>query len=323
MQILYPEIKPYARHNLPVDEVHTLYVEESGSTDGIPVLFIHGGPGGGCSGQDRRFFDPEKYRIILFDQRGAGRSTPHAELKDNTTPHLIQDIDAIRTHLNVEKWVLFGGSWGSTLSLLYAQAHPETVLGMVLRGIFLCRDKDLHWFYQAGADRIFPDYWKDFIAPIPEAERGDLMAAFYKRLTDSNEIAKMAAAKAWSIWEGRCATLRPNPEVVNDFADPHKAVSLARIEAHYFMNQIFVAPNQILDNMDRLQGIPATIVHGRYDMVCPLDNALALHDNWPDAKLHIIRDAGHASREPSIVDALVRATDELAHELSGDGDQSS
>lgn len=320
MQILYPEIKPYSRHDLKVDDLHTLYMEESGSPDGIPVLFIHGGPGGGCSGQDRRYFDPEKYRIILFDQRGSGRSTPHAELENNTTPHLIDDIEAIRIHLNIDKWALFGGSWGSTLSLLYAQAYPERVLGMVLRGIFLCRDKDLHWFYQAGADRIFPDYWKDFLAPIPEDERGDMMTAYYQRLTSNNEIAKMAAAKAWSIWEGRCATLRPNPEVVNDFADPHKAVSLARIEAHYFVNKIFVEPDQILNNMSRLEGIPATIIHGRYDMVCPLDNATAVYEKWSDAELFIIRDAGHSSREPSIVDALVKSTDAMAKRLSGEGD---
>ncbi|TVZ40143.1 proline iminopeptidase [Alteromonadaceae bacterium 2753L.S.0a.02] len=321
MQNLYPEIKPYARHDLKVDELHTLYVEECGVEDGIPVLFIHGGPGAGCSKHDRRFFDPEKYRIVLFDQRGSGRSTPHAELTDNTTPHLIEDIEAIRQSLNIEKWMLFGGSWGSTLALLYGQAYPERVTGMILRGIFLCRDQDLHWFYQAGADRIFPDYWKDFIAPIPEEERDDLMQAYYSRLTSSNEIAKMATAKAWSIWEGRCATLRPNPEVVSAFADPHMAVSLARIEAHFFVNKIFVKTNQILDNMHRLEGVPGIIIHGRYDMVCPLDNATAIYEKWNDAELNIIRDAGHSAREPSIVDALVKATIEMSKRLSGEGDQ--
>lgn len=321
MQNLYPEIKPYARHDLKVDELHTLYVEECGVEDGIPVLFIHGGPGAGCSKHDRRFFDPEKYRIVLFDQRGSGRSTPHAELTDNTTPHLIEDIEAIRQSLNIEKWMLFGGSWGSTLALLYGQAYPERVTGMILRGIFLCRDQDLHWFYQAGADRIFPDYWKDFISPIPEEERDDLMQAYYSRLTSSNEIAKMATAKAWSIWEGRCATLRPNPEVVSAFADPHMAVSLARIEAHFFVNKIFVKTNQILDNMHRLEGVPGIIIHGRYDMVCPLDNATAIYEKWNDAELNIIRDAGHSAREPSIVDALVKATIEMSKRLSGEGDQ--
>ncbi|SMF01080.1 prolyl aminopeptidase . Serine peptidase. MEROPS family S33 [Alteromonadaceae bacterium Bs31] len=323
MQNLYPEIKPYAKHELAVDDIHTLYIEECGSSEGIPVLFIHGGPGAGCSKHDRRFFDPEKYRIILFDQRGSGRSRPHAELENNTTQHLIEDIEAIRQYLDVEKWALFGGSWGSTLSLLYAQSYPEKVLGMVLRGIFLCREEDLQWFYQSGADRIFPDYWKEFTSLIPEEERGNLLKAYYLRLTSSNEIAKMSAAKAWSLWEGRCATLRPNPDVVNAFADPHLAMSLARIEAHYFMSHAFIKPNQILDNMARIENIPAIIVHGRYDIVCPLDNAQSLHEKWQEAELNIIRDAGHASREPSIVDALVKATVEMARRLSGEGDQSS
>lgn len=320
MQILYPEIKPYARHDLAVDDTHVLYLEECGEPDGIPVLFVHGGPGAGCSQHDRRYFDPEKYRIILFDQRGAGRSQPHAELTNNTTPELIGDMEKIREFLNIDKWLLFGGSWGSTLSLLYAQAYPERVHGLVLRGIFLCRKEDLSWFYQAGADRIFPDYWEDFIQPIPPEERDDLIAAYYQRLTGENELAKMGAAKAWSLWEGRCATLRPNPEVVGNFSDLHFAVSLARIEAHYFMNEIFVRKNQIIEEADRLQGIPGVIVHGRYDMVCPLDNATLLHHVWPDSTLNIIRDAGHSAREPSIIDALIKATDEMAKEISGDGD---
>ena len=323
MQNLFPEIKPYARHDLAVDKLHTLYIEECGVPEGIPVLFVHGGPGAGCSKHDRRFFDPEKYRIILFDQRGSGRSRPHAELENNTTQHLIDDIEAIRQLLDVDRWVLFGGSWGSTLSLLYAQAHPDNVLGMVLRGIFLAREQDLSWFYQAGADRIFPDYWKDFLHPIPASERHDLMNAYYRILTSSNEIARMSAAKAWSMWEGRCATLRPNPEVVNSFTDPHLAVSLARIEAHYFVNQAFIASNQVLENMAQIEKTPGIIIHGRYDMVCPLDNAIALYEHWGESELHIIRDAGHASREPSITDALIKATNEMAERLSGNGDQSS
>ena len=323
MQILFPDIKPYARHELVVDDIHTLYVEESGVNDGIPVLFIHGGPGAGCSSQDRRFFDPEKYRIILFDQRGCGRSRPHATLENNTTQYLIEDIESIRQFLSIEKWVIFGGSWGSTLGLLYAQSYPEKVLGLILRGIFLCRDEDLQWFYQGGADRVFPDYWKDFIHPIPSDERHNMIKAYYQRLTSSNEIAKMSAAKAWSIWEGRCATLRPNPDVVNVFAEPHLALSLARIEAHYFTHGAFIKPGQILDNMVRLTNIPGIIIHGRYDMVCPLDNAVAVYEKWEDADLHIIRDAGHSAREPSIVDALVKATDDMALRLSGEGDQTS
>lgn len=321
MTPLYPEIKPYARHQLAVDDTHTLYIDESGDPDGIPVLFLHGGPGGGCGKYDRRYFDPQKYRIILFDQRGAGRSTPHAELESNNSQALVDDIEKIRAHLNVDKWVLFGGSWGSTLALLYAQSFPEYVSGMILRGIFLCRDQDLQWFYQAGADRIFPDYWADFLQPIPENERSNLIEAYYSRLTGDNELAKMAAAKAWSQWEGRCATLRPNPDVVKSFSDPHTAVSLARIEAHYFINDAFIENNQILNNVEKLEGIPGIIIHGRYDAVCPLDNAYDLHQHWQSAELHIIRDAGHSAQEPGITDALVKATMDMAKTLSGDGDK--
>lgn len=320
MQVLFPDIRTYAEHHLKVDELHTLYIEESGNPQGIAVLFVHGGPGAGCSKYDRRFFDPDKYRIILFDQRGSGRSTPHAELQGNTTDNLVKDMEAIRKHLGIEKWMLFGGSWGSTLSLVYAETHPDKVLGMILRGIFLCREKDLQWFYQSGADRIFPDYWKDYCAAIPEAEHGDFIKAYYKRLTSTNELAKMAAAKAWSIWEGRCATLRPNPDVVHLFSDPHMALSLARIEAHYFINNAFMEPDQIIKNAHRLAGIPGFIIHGRYDMVCPLDNATDLHEVWPDAELHIIRDAGHSSHEPSIVDALIKTTNAMAKMLGDDGD---
>lgn len=315
MHPLYPSIKPYKSHNLAVDGLHTLYVEESGSLEGIPVLFVHGGPGAGCSQEDRRFFDPEKYRIILFDQRGSGRSTPHAELTDNTTQHLIDDMEHIRKHLGIEKWMLFGGSWGSTLSLLYAQQFSNRVLGMVLRGIFLCRQQDVDWFYQFGASQVFPDYWQEFEALIPVAERDNMVAAYHKLLTGDNDLAKMNAAKHWSLWEGRCATLRPNPNVVDTFSNIHLALSLARIEVHYFQNKSFVAENQIIDNMESLHGIPATIIHGRYDMICPLENALALHQAWPDSELHIIREAGHASRDPGNVDALVRATDDMATEL--------
>ncbi len=317
MHPLYPSIKPYKTISLPVDNQHTLYLEESGDIEGIPALFIHGGPGAGCSSEDRRFFDPEKYRIILYDQRGAGHSTPHAEIDDNTTQDLIDDIEKIRQHLGIERWVLFGGSWGSTLSLLYAQQHPDRVLGMILRGVFLCRQQDLDWFYQYGASQVFPDYWREFVEPIASDKRNDLIKAYHKLLTGSNELAKMNAAKHWSLWEGRCATLRPNVDIVDTFSNIHLALSLARIEAHYFVNHAFIAENQILDNMDALMGIPATIIHGRYDMICTLDNAVALQKAWPDAELHIIREAGHASRDPGILDALVRATDEMAVELQG------
>lgn len=322
MQILYPEIKPYTKHNLKVDSIHTLYVEECGDPGGLPVLFVHGGPGAGCSHYDRRFFDPEKFRIVLFDQRGAGRSEPHADLRDNTSRHLIDDIETIRKTLKVDKWLLFGGSWGATLSLLYAQAHPDRVRGLILRGTFLCRETDLEWFYQRGAHQIFPDYWQEFVRPIPEEERGDLIGAYHRRLSDDNELAKMAAAKAWSLWEGRCATLRPNPEVVNTFSDPRMAMSLARIETHYFTNKTFIEPDQILKNAEALQGIPGIIIHGRYDIICPLDNAFSLHRLWPDSELQIIRDAGHSAYEPGIIDALVKATNAMA-KLLGENDHTS
>jgi proline iminopeptidase len=312
MHVLYPAIKPYKSASLAVGNGHVLYIEESGDPDGLPVLFVHGGPGSGASGEDRRFFDPEKYRIILFDQRGAGRSTPHAELAHNTTQDLVEDIERIRKYFAIEQWVLFGGSWGSTLSLLYAQEHPKRVLGMILRGIFLARSRDLSWFYQYGASQVFPDYWADFIDPIPQGERGDMISAYYRLLTGDNELAKMNAAKHWSTWEGRCATLKPNPNIVNAFANAHLALPLARIEAHYFINNCFVNENQIVDNMEALFDIPAVIIHGRYDMVCALDNAICLKRAWPEAKLQIVRDAGHASRDPGNLDALVRATDEMA-----------
>lgn len=316
MQVLFPEIRTFNEHRLQVSALHNLYIEESGSPDGVPVLFVHGGPGAGCSKYDRRFFDPEQYRIILFDQRGAGNSTPHATLEENTTADLLADMERIRVHLGIEKWLLFGGSWGSTLSLLYAEAHPERVSGMILRGIFLCREQDLQWFYQEGAHRVFPDYWQEYLAPIPEQERHNLIDAYHTRLTGPNELAKMAAAKAWSTWEGRCATLRPNPDVVQHFCDPHVALSLARIEAHYFVNNAFIETDQIIRNAAALEGIPGIIIHGRYDMVCPLDNATALSEAWPEAELHIVRDAGHSSHEPSIVDALVKATNNMLSRLN-------
>jgi len=321
MHTFYPEIKPYQRHIIAVEPPHEIYVDESGNPDGIPVLFVHGGPGAGCGKYDRRFFDPQVYRIVLFDQRGSGRSRPHAELQSNSTQTLVEDIEFIRKTLGIEKWVLFGGSWGSTLSLVYAQTYPERVSGLILRGIFLCRPVDLLWFYQDGASRLFPDYWEDFIQPIPEEERGDIMNAYYRHLTGDNQIQQMTAAKAWSLWEGRTATLRPNQEVVDSFTEPHRALSLARIEAHYFVNNAFLEENQILRDAHKLADIPGIIVHGRYDVICPLDNAYLLHKAWPNSELNIIREAGHASREPGIVDALIRATNDMAKELGERPDQ--
>jgi len=317
MLTLFPDIKPNAQHRIAVDPPHELFVEESGNPDGIPVLVVHGGPGGGCEDYHRRFFDAERYRIILMDQRGAGRSRPLAEFVGNTTQNLVDDMETVRTFLGVDRWILFGGSWGSTLSLVYAQSHPDRVLGLVLRGIFLCRPRDIHWFYQEGASRVFPDYWRDFLAPIPEGERGDLVAAYYRRLTSSNELEQIQAAKAWSIWEGRCATLHPNPRVVEHFGHPHVAIALARIECHYFMNNAFLEDDQIVRDAALLKDIPGIIVDGRYDMVCPLDNALALSQAWPEADLRIIRDAGHSASEPAIIDALMRGVDEVAAKLEG------
>lgn len=315
MRTYFPRIKPYATHWLAVDQLHKLYIEEVGNPDGIPVLFVHGGPGGGCTENDRRFFDPEKYRIILFDQRGCGRSKPHAELRHNSTPELVADIEKIRVFLKVEQWVLFGGSWGSTLSLVYAEAHPGRILGMILRGIFLCRHQDIHWFYQDGASHVFPDYWQDFVAPIPPAERGNMLAAYHRRLTGNNEIERMASAKAWSVWEGRCASLHPNSDLVEHLGSPHTALAMARIEAHYFIHDAFLEENEIVAHADRLRGIPAVIVHGRYDMVCPVDQAFALCQAWPEAKLEVIRDAGHASSEPATLSALVDATETMVKTL--------
>jgi len=309
MHTLYPEIQPYATHHLAVEHPHVLYVEECGNPDGIPVVFLHGGPGAGFQPWNRRFFDPELYRIVLFDQRGSGKSTPHASLEGNTTQALVADIERLRHFLGVQRWLVFGGSWGSTLGLAYAEAHPDRVTGLILRGIFLCRDQDLSWFYQDGASHVFPDAWEEYERIIPQAERHDFIKAYYKRLTGSDEIARMAAAKAWSIWEGMCSTLRPSNSVVDHFADPHTAFSLARIECHYFIHDTFMQPGQLLADAHKLADIPGVIVHGRYDMVCPLDNV------WPQAELHIIRDAGHSAAEPGIIDALVKATKDFARKL--------
>ena len=316
MRTLYPEIKPYKTHQIKVDDLHVLYVEESGDPDGIPVLFVHGGPGAGCESYHRCFFDPNVYRIILFDQRGSGRSTPHAELEGNTTQALVADMEIIREKLDINRWVLFGGSWGSTLSLVYAETHNDRVMGLIVRGIFLTRQKEIDWFYQEGASRIFPDYWQDFIKPIPENERDNLLKAYYKRLTGENEIAQMQAAKAWSIWEGRTATLKSNKNVIDHFGSAHTALSLARIECHYFMNDSFLEDNQILNNVDKLQNIPGVIVQGRYDLICPLESAWTLHQHWLNSELKIIVDAGHSATEIGTVDALVSATDEMAQNLT-------
>jgi len=313
---LYPRIKPYKTHQLTVDPPHVLHVEESGDPNGIPVLFVHGGPGAGCMPYHRTFFDPEAFRIILFDQRGCGRSMPHAELEGNTTQALVQDMERIREMLGIERWILFGGSWGSTLSLVYAETHPEKVMALILRGIFLCRPREIEWFYQHGASRIFPDHWEEFISQIPESERHDMVSAYYRRLTGENELARMAAAKAWARWEGQTSTLQPSRSVTTSFTEPFTAMSLSRIECHYFMNNSFLEENQILNNASKLANIPGVIVQGRYDIVCPMESAWELYKAWPDCELNIITDAGHAASERGIIDALVRATKSFADKFS-------
>lgn len=312
---LFPVIEPYVTHSLEVGHGHCLHVEECGRPDGVPVLFLHGGPGSGCSPFQRRFFDPDKYHIVLFDQRGCGKSTPHASLDHNTTWDLVADIEFIRSKLNISQWVVFGGSWGSTLALAYAETYPQRVLGLILRGIFLCRTQDIHWFYQQGASEIFPDIWEHYIKPIPKAKRDNLLEAYYKILTGEDEIARMSAAKAWSIWEGSVATLIENRNVITHFADSHLALSLARIECHYFVHHSFLEPNQLIRDVGRLESIPATLVHGRYDVICPVRQAWDLSRAWPQAKLEIIPDAGHYATEPGIVDALIRTTNEMANLL--------
>ncbi|PID50602.1 MAG: prolyl aminopeptidase [Proteobacteria bacterium] len=312
---IFPPIRENWHIMLAVGDRHTLYLEESGNPEGIPVIFLHGGPGSGCESWHRQFFNPERYRIILFDQRGCGRSTPHASLEANTTWHLVEDMEHIRRHLNIERWVVFGGSWGSTLGLAYAEKHTDKVLGLILRGIFLGRPQDVSWFYQDGTRRIFPDYWEDFVAPIPEAERGDMLKAYHKRLTGKNEIARMQAAKAWSAWEGRTINLLPKDSSVEYFSSPHTASSVARIEAHYFVNNCFLEPDQLLNEADRLKEIPGMIIHGRYDMICPLDQATALHEAWPEADLAIIPACGHAASETGIQSALVKATEFMLGQL--------
>jgi len=315
MNVLFPDIRPYANHSLAVESPHVLHIEECGNPEGLPVVFVHGGPGAGCEDYHRRFFDPEVYRIILFDQRGAGKSIPHAELAGNTSQALVADMEAIREHLNIDKWVLFGGSWGSTLALLYAETHPARVAGLILRGIFLCRKREIDWFYQEGASRMFPDAWQEFSKPIPKDQRHDMVSAYYIRLTGDDELARMAAAKAWSVWEGRTATLKHSKAVLNHFGNPHTALSLARIECHYFMHNSFLEDNQLLRDAHRLKDIPGVIVQGRYDVICPMESAWELHLAWPEAEFNIIPDAGHAASEPGIINALIKATRAMSYEL--------
>lgn len=313
---LFPAIKPFQTHHFDVDKEHTLYIEECGTKGKIPVIFLHGGPGGGCAPSQRQYFDPERYHIILFDQRGCGKSTPHASLKNNTTWDLVNDIELIRKKLGIKQWVVFGGSWGSTLALAYAEKYPNQVLRLILRGIFLCRQQDIDWFYQSGCSRLFPEAWSEYLKPIPENEQHDMVKAYYKRLTSDDELVRMAAAKAWSVWEGTTATFKTNLDLQKSFSDPYFALSFARIECHYFYNLCFFDDNQLLDDAKQIADIKGYIVHGRYDAICPVDQATSLKKAWPIAKLSIIEDAGHAITEPGITKELLRITQEVADELS-------
>ena len=298
---------------LRVSDIHEIYYEVSGAVDGKPVIVCHGGPGGGSTPSMRRYFDPSIYKIVVFDQRGCGRSTPHASLEDNTTWDLVADMEKLRVLLSIDQWQVFGGSWGSTLALAYAQTHPDRVTELVLRGIFTLRRKELLWFYQEGASAIFPEAWEDYLAPIPEDERADMMAAYYKRLTGTDKRAQLEAAKAWSLWEGTTVSLLPSEERLQSFSSNAFAIAFARIEAHYFVNGgFFERDDQLLANMDRIRHIPGVIVQGRYDIVTPMMTAWALHKEWPKATFELIQDAGHAASEPGIVDALVRATNTFA-----------
>jgi len=305
---LYPEIQPHQSGMLPLDGIHAMYWEVSGNPRGVPALFLHGGPGAGTTSTHRRFFDPGHYRIVLLDQRGAGRSTPLGETRDNTTPLLVRDIEALRRHLEIDRWLVFGGSWGSTLALAYAEAHPERVLGLVLRGIFLCRKSEIDWFLY-DMRNIFPEAWRAFAEYLPAAERGDILRNYHRRLMDPDPSVHMPAARRWSVYEGSCSTLLPSPETVAAFGDERMALGLARMEAHYFVNDIFLPENALLDNLPRIRHLPAVIVQGRYDVVCPIVTADALHAAWPEATYRIIPDAGHSAMEPGIRSALVEATD--------------
>jgi proline iminopeptidase len=306
VQELFPPIEPTHAFHFRVSELHQIYVEECGNPKGQPVLFVHGGPGAGFNPTHRRLFDPKHFRIILFDQRGAGQSLPHAELRENTTWDLVADIENLRAHLGIQKFLVFGGSWGSTLAMAYAQTHPNSVSHLVLRGIFMCRKSEIDWFYQAGAHWIFPDVWARYLEPIPQAERGDLVKAFYKRLTSTDEKTRLDAAKAWSGWEGATVHLLPDEKTFLKFTSDHMAVSLARIECHYFVNKCwFRSDTQLLEDVAKIRHIPAAIIHGRYDVVCPVKNAFDLHAVWPEASFKVVADAGHAFDEPGILRELL------------------
>jgi|TARA_Y100000782_G_scaffold77703_1_gene83647 proline iminopeptidase len=310
---LFPNIEPFNTFHLPVSDLHTIYVEESGNKNGKPVIFLHGGPGGGVDPKYRRYFNPDKWHIIMFDQRGCGKSTPFAELKENTTWDLVDDIEKIRNHLSIDRWVIYGGSWGSTLSLAYSQTYPDSCKALILRGIFLVRKKEIHWFYQEGASKIFPDNWQSFVAPIPIEKRNNLLEAYYNLLIGEDSSKKIEAAKAWSTWEGSTVRLIQDKDFIGDFSDEKFAEAFARIECHYFMNNAwFDSDNHLIENVDKIRHIPAVIVHGRYDVICPVENAWELHQAWPESELHIIPDAGHSIFEEGIKDKILEYTEKFS-----------
>ena len=313
MRDLYPPIEPYHQGKLKVSALHTIHYEESGNPEGKPVIFLHGGPGGGITPMYRQYFEPQLWRIIIFDQRGCGKSTPYAELRENTTWDLVRDIEQLREHLNVSQWVVFGGSWGSTLALAYSQTHPDSCKGLILRGIFMLRPSEIRWFYQEGANQIYPDAWQEYLKPIPVAEQGDLLSAYYKRLTSEDPQVRLEAARAWSIWEASTSKLIPSETSKERFGQANFAEAFARIECHYFVNQgFFEQENQLLENIDRIRHLPGIIVQGRYDVVCPMITAWELHQAWQEAEFIVINDAGHSVSEPGIKDALIRASDRFA-----------
>ncbi|QUY40770.1 prolyl aminopeptidase [Acaryochloris marina] len=313
MRELYPVITPYTTGKLQVSDLHTLHYEEVGNPQGKPAIFLHGGPGGGIDPVYRQYFDPQEWRLVLFDQRGCGQSTPHAELKENTTWDLVRDIETLRQHLDIDQWVVFGGSWGSTLALAYSQTHPESCKGLILRGIFMLRHQELQWFYQEGASNIFPDAWEAYLQPIPLEERQDLISAYYRRLTSNDPNIQLEAAKAWSVWEATTSKLLPDPELQEKCGEDTFATAFARIECHYFMNKGFLdTEDQLMRGCDRIQHLPIVIVQGRYDVVCPVISAWELHQQLPQSELQIIADAGHSITEPGIRNALIEATDRFA-----------
>ncbi len=313
MSALYPPREPFNEGKLKVSDIHTIHYEESGNPQGKPIVLLHGGPGGGCPPYYRQFFNPHKWRLIMFDQRGCGKSIPHAELRENTTWELVKDIEKLREHLGIDKWVVFGGSWGSTLSLAYSQTHPERCKGLILRGIFMLRQLEINWFYQEGASNIFPDAWEEYLKPIPPEERDNLLTAYYKRLTSDDMKVRLEAARAWSIWEASTSRLFLDKQLMQIFGETEFAEAFARIECHYFVNKgFFEDDDQLLNNVDIIRHIPGVIVQGRYDVVCPMISAWELHKAWQESKLIVVPDAGHSMSEPGIMSALIDATDRFS-----------